>query len=439
MSEVNRPKLMNWILGVFTLVTFALLGISPVPNAGQPVVMKPTIEAKAAVVANEASGKVLFDQNGSEQLPIASMTKVITAYIIYQKIANGEIHWKDQVPVSQYAHDISGNYELSNVPLSMVEHYTVQQLMETLFIYSSNASAIALAEYASGSEKAFVKEMSSFLESLGIENYQLFNASGLTNNLLGKYMKKDFKADAENELSARDMALVCKKIIDDYPEVLKIARMDNVSFVADSITTVEMKNFNHMLPGRSSYYKGVDGLKTGTTEGAGPSFAGTVKRGGVRLVSVVIGAKEPEARFSETARLYDYIFDKFDLVPILAKGSPVKGKSLEVVKGKEKQLPIAYGKTVNLHVTKGTNHVKDLESKVSIDYTLPNEDGKLLAPIKKGQKVGLAYVSQTDSDGYLQYDRKGEAVPIVASKEVKEANFIVRAFHDLWRKIKLAF
>lgn len=436
---MSRQKLMQWIGRIGLFLGLALLGITPSVQAKAPVIMKPTIEAKAAVVANEASGKVLFDQNGTEPLPIASMTKVITAYLIYQKIEKGEIKWDDTVPVSQYAHDISGNYELSNVPLSMVEKYTVKQLMETLFIYSSNASAIALAEYASGSEKAFVKEMGIFLESLGIKNYQLFNASGLTNELLGKYKKKNLKDDAENELSARDMALVCKTLIDDYPQVLKMASLDNVSFVADSITTVQMRNYNHMLPGGSSYYEGVDGLKTGTTEGAGPSFAGTVKRGDVRLVSVVIGAKEPEARFTETARLYDYIFDNFELVPIFSKGSIIKGKTLEVVKGKESQVPLAYGQTVQLHVTKGTSHVNDLETKVVVNRSLPNEDGKLLAPIKKGQKVGFVYISQTDNDGYLQYDHQGEILPVQAEKPIYQANIIARTWHDLIRKIKSAF
>ncbi|WP_025728362.1 D-alanyl-D-alanine carboxypeptidase family protein [Atopobacter phocae] len=424
------------------LVSFILLGAfqqTQQPKkveAAEVVTVAPIIKAKAALVADETSGQVLLSQNGDERLPIASMTKIITAYLVLDAIHEGTIQWDDVVPISPYAHRLSQNYNLSNVPLSEVESYTVRQLMETVMVYSSNSSAVALAEYLAGTEADFVKKMGALLENWGITDYQLFNASGLTNSLLGEYKVTSLPDDAENEMRARDLALVGKHIIDDYPEILELASLDNVQFRADSITTLTMTSFNHMLPQHEFYYEGVDGLKTGTTEGAGAAFIGTVKRGDTRLISVVIGAKESGLRFSETARLYDYIFEAYEPMRVMKKDALIDNKTFKIVKGRQSEVKLAYGDAVKLLLPKGMTHLENMDVRVKPANTLEMEEDKIVAPIKKGQIIGKAQIRYDNELGYLSEDNGGTTVEIKAAEEVKEANIIARYLHDLWRKFK---
>ncbi|WP_232219658.1 serine hydrolase [Carnobacterium pleistocenium] len=147
----------------------------------QQTIEQPEIEGAAAFIIEPTTGKVLLNQNGDEKLGIASMTKMVTEYLLLETIKNGDLAWDDQVEISEYAHNISQNYELSNVPLRVDETYSVEELYQAMAIYSANGATIALAEHIAGDEKSFVDMMHEKVESWGVTNYELYNTTGLSN------------------------------------------------------------------------------------------------------------------------------------------------------------------------------------------------------------------------------------------------------------------
>lgn len=432
----SKKSIKRAVLG---LLLFVLGVMTPtVIKAAEPA-NAPSVDAKGALVADLETGKVLVDQNGSERLPIASMTKLITVYLIYQAIEEGQIFWDDTVPISDYVATISNNMELSNVPLSAYEVYTVKELLESVLVYSANGSAIALAELIAGSEEDFVTKMNDLVSGWGINDAILLNASGLPNKYRLEKEDDSLDPDAENEMSARDVATVAYHLLTDFPEVLDITAQPTVDFRADANTTIEMHSYNHMLEGYDSYYEDVDGLKTGTTDGSGASFTGTAKKDDFRVITVVIGSSEAEERFHATAQLLDFTFKNFKKTTIANAGDPVSHvKSIPVIKGKEKEVGISYGSNVVMMAPIGTVEM-DLEAVFTPDKGLTTSDGKIEAPIEKGEKLGKVALTVTDDLGFIA-GRKSEAESdAVASDSVAKANIFVRAgrvisqfVKDLW-------
>ena len=169
---------------------------------------------------------------------MASMSKILTEYLILEAINNQQISWEDTTSISEYAHRVSQNLSLSNVPLRRDEHYTIRELYEAMAIYSANGATIALAEVLAGSETEFVRLMNAKAKELGMENYTFVNSTGLNNkDLFG--MHPAGTADAENLASAKDTALMALRILQDYPEVLTIASIPRKTFRPDTVMRVE--------------------------------------------------------------------------------------------------------------------------------------------------------------------------------------------------------
>ncbi|MER2131604.1 MAG: serine hydrolase, partial [Carnobacterium inhibens] len=213
------------VLGTFSPLNF----ISPI-TAEAAAIEQPTIEAAAAFIIEPTTGKVLLNQNGDEKLGIASMTKMITEYILLETIKNGDLAWDDQVEISEYAHKVSQNYELSNVPLRIDETYSVEELYQAMAIYSANGATIALAEHIAGDEQTFVDMMREKVETWGITNYELYNTTGLSNSDLYGHIYPGSTEENENTMTAREMAIVAQKLLNDFPDVLKTSSISEQKF-----------------------------------------------------------------------------------------------------------------------------------------------------------------------------------------------------------------
>ncbi|MCG7343419.1 D-alanyl-D-alanine carboxypeptidase [Sporosarcina sp. ACRSL] len=227
-------------------------------------------EAKAAIVLEAETGKILYEQNSKEALPIASMSKLMTQYIVLEAIADGRLSWDSQYKPSTAAL----NQPRYAVMLGMDKRktYNVRELFAAMTITSANDAAVALAELVSGTEAEFVQEMNKKAEQFGLTNTRFINATGLD------------EADT-NHATARDVAAIANELLEQYPEVLEFTRMTD--FTTSDGTRLWTTNL--MLPGMPQEMIGMEGLKTGYTEEAGPCFASTGIYEGKRIITVVMG------------------------------------------------------------------------------------------------------------------------------------------------------
>ncbi|WP_241665206.1 D-alanyl-D-alanine carboxypeptidase family protein [Peribacillus simplex] len=394
------------------------------------------LKAEAAIIIDGETGQIVYEKNADKVLGIASMSKMMTEYIIMESIENGKISWDQKVKINKYVHDLSKAPNLSNVGLTEGEDYTVKELYQAMAVYSGNAATVALAQLVSGSEKSFVKLMNEKAKELGLKNHKFVNASGLNNSdLLGQFPSGD--EDDENIMTAKDTALLAYRLINDYPEVLKIASIPKLKFRDGK----EYPNFNWMLPGLIFEYKGVDGLKTGSTDFAGYGHTGTVIQDGQRYITVVMKSTNKNERFADSTKLMNYAYATFKKEKVLPANYQVKGKeTLSVVKGKEKNVKIQSEKAIELLVENG---VKDnYKTDLVIDKNKLNDDGKLTAPIKKGEKLGYITVTPKKGEDYGYINGDSVKVNVVAAESVEKANWFVLSmravggfFGDVWSSV----
>ncbi|WP_431522088.1 D-alanyl-D-alanine carboxypeptidase family protein [Guptibacillus hwajinpoensis] len=385
----------------------------------------PEIHAEAAILIDADSGKILYQKDPELTLSPASMTKMMSEYLLLEAIKNNEVSWDDKVTISETIHKLSQNRSLSNVPLRVDEEYTVKELYEAMAIYSANAATMALAEHVAGSETKFVEMMNAKAEEMGMKEYKFVNSSGLNNrDLVGNHPAGD--PEEENMMSARSTGLLAYNLLKDFPDVLETTSTPVKNFREGTDDEIVMKNWNWLLP--SLVYadkysvKGIDGLKTGSTDLAGFAFTGTAKQDDMRLISVVMKTDSYEARFKETAKLLNFGFDQFESQMIVNKGDKPEGDStVDVVKGKEKEVGVAAGESFNVVTDKNTEEPYELS--YEYDKSLLTEDGELTAPLKQGDKVGQIVLKSTGEDfGYITGD-KGSSIPLVTTESVEKAGW----------------
>ncbi|GGH87871.1 D-alanyl-D-alanine carboxypeptidase (penicillin-binding protein 5/6) [Pullulanibacillus pueri] len=265
------------------------------------------LQAKSVILIDAKSGEVLYEKNSDQALPTASMSKMMTEFLVLEAIHNQQLTWNQTVKISDYVDTISNHPGFASVHLQKGRPYTIRELFEATAIHSANGAAIALAEAVAGSEKAFVVKMNKKAEAFGLKETHFVDSTGLDNRDLGKFFSTGTLSDT-NRMSAKDLAQLARQLIVHYPEILNITDQPKLQFEQQSFM-----NTNLMLPARHQAnlaFDGVDGLKTGFTDEAGYCFVGTVKRNDVRLISVVMGATSSTTRFSETKRLYTAAFAK---------------------------------------------------------------------------------------------------------------------------------
>ena len=393
---------------IFTLLTIFLFGsVNPV------LAQDFDVAAKHAIAIEANTGKILYEKDATQPVEIASITKLITVYLVYEAIEQGKISLTTPVEISDYPYQLTTNSEASNVPLD-ARNYTVEELLEVTLVSSANSAAIALAEKVAGSEKDFVDMMKAKLQEWGIQDATLVNSTGLNNETLGDNIYPGSKKDDENKLSAYDVAVVARNLILKYPQVLEITKKPSSTFAGMTITST-----NYMLEDMPAYRGGIDGLKTGTTVKSGDSFVGTTEEKGMRIITVVLNANtqagNPYSRFTATSNLLDYISSNFALQTIIKQGESYQDSKAPVQDGKED--------TVTAVAKEDIQIVQRLGSRVqsSITYSANSQQA---APLEAGTVVGRLTYDDKDlvGQGYVTSDRP--SFDMVAEKNVEKAFFL---------------
>lgn len=415
------------------VLTFLLLSLAfsiLVPH-GASAERSVDLKAKSAILVDEKSGKILYEKNSNVSLPPASMSKIMTEYLVWEAIDKGEIKWDSTTQISDYPYSLSANKDFSGVGLRQSKDYKVEDLYKAMAINSDNATTVALTELIAGSEAEFVKRMNKKAKEFGMDDSKFVNATGLDNKDLGKYRPKGTSVDETNLMSAHDTALLAYRLIHDYPKALEISSLAETDFDGQRI-----RNWNYMLSHDASYlkqfhYDGVDGLKTGFTDMAGYCFTGTAKRSGTRLITVVMKTSSDKERFAETAKLLDYGFEQFDQKKIFPVGNRALtnqdqvDKALPVAKGKDSSVPIGLKEAVEIPVK--NNAKGQYQLKIELDKSKLDKDGKLKAPVKKGTKVGTAkLVEKGGKDaGFIYSGEENQGLDIVTTKSVEKDNWFM--------------
>lgn len=407
------------------------------------------INADAAILVDAETGKVLYQKNADKVLGIASMTKMMTEYLLLEAIEKGKVKWDQEYAVSEYVWKVSQDRNLSNVPLRRDGKYNIRELYEAMAIYSANGATIAIAETIAGSETNFVKMMNEKAAELGLKEYKFVNSSGLNNRDL-KGSPPAGGPEEENVMSARDTAILARELINRFPEVLETASTPRKTFREGTDDEIKMENWNWMLPELVYGYEGADGLKTGTTDFAGYCFTGTAMRDGSRYISVVMNAKGAngqatyKSRFDETKKMFDFGFSNFTKEEIVPANYQVKGqKTVPVTKGKEDKVKISSKDAIEMVMRNGEK--ENFKPVLVLDKKKLNENGELTAPIEKGEKVGYLTI-ESKEDGKLEFlSDKGKdniQVDVVAAESVEKANWFVLTmrsiggfFGDLWGSV----
>ncbi|WP_423802552.1 D-alanyl-D-alanine carboxypeptidase family protein [Neobacillus sp. SAB-20_R2A] len=405
------------------------------------------INADGAILVDAESGKVLYEKNADTVMGIASMTKMMTEYLLLDAIKHGKVKWDQEYNVSDLVYKISQDRALSNVPLRQDGTYKIRELYEAMVIYSANAATIAIAETIAGSETNFVKMMNEKAKKLGLKDYKFVNSSGLNNaEYRGMHPEGSGETD-ENVMSPRAVASLAFHLVNEYPEVLKTASIPKKTFREGTSDAINMINWNWMLPSLDYGYKGVDGLKTGTTDFAGYCFTGTASRDGKRFITVVQNAKDAsgkgdyKARFDETKKMFDYAFANTTKETIVPKHYQVKGhKTIPVIKGKNDQVKVYTKSAINMVIENGEK--ENYKPVLVLDKNKINKKGELTAPIKKGDKVGYLTIEPKNSDkvNFLTEEGKSKLqVDVIAAQDVEKANWFVLMmrgiggfFGDVW-------
>jgi beta-lactamase len=393
---------------IFTLLTIFLFGsVNPV------LAQDFDVAAKHAIAIEANTGKILYEKDAIQPVEIASITKLITVYLVYEAIEQGKISLTTPVEISDYPYQLTTNSEASNVPLD-ARNYTVEELLDATLVSSANSAAIALAEKVAGSEKDFVDMMKAKLQEWGIQDATLVNSTGLNNETLGDNIYPGSKKDDENKLSAYDVAIVARNLILKYPQVLEITKKPSSTFAGMTITST-----NYMLEDMPAFRGGIDGLKTGTTDKAGESFVGTTVEKGMRIITVVLNANtqagNPYSRFTATSNLLDYISSNFALQTIIKQGESYQDSKAPVQDGKED--------TVTAVAKEDIQIVQRLGSRIqsSITYSANSQQA---APLEAGTVVGRLTYDDKDlvGQGYVTSDRP--SFDMVAEKNVEKAFFL---------------
>ena len=337
-------------IGCVILVLCLLLCALPAAAAAEL-----TVAGKSALLMDIATGTVLYEKNAHEQLPPASVTKVMTMLLIMEAIDSGCIRWEDTVTASEAAAEKGG----SQIFLKVGETMTVTDMVKSIAVSSANDAACAMAEHIAGSEMAFVEKMNEKAAALGMQDTHFVNCTGLD----------DDPNAAQHLTSAYDIALMSRELMLHHPKIREFTTiwMDTVR---DG--TFGLANTNKLV----RFYPGATGLKTGFTQKAGYCLSATAQRDGMGLIAVVMGAETSQDRFNACNQMLDYGFANYALV------TPQLEKTY--------QIPVALGNQG--HVTavpaEDVQLLIDKSQRGSVTTQVELEE-TVTAPVSKGQKLGV--------------------------------------------------
>ena len=356
--------------------------------AAPPEVPPPDIAAPAWVLMDYDSGQVLAERNADKPLPPASLTKLMTAYVLFGKLKAGTLKLDDRIHISQQAWNAKGA-RLFLRPGSSVR---AEDLLKGLIVLSANDAAIALTERVAGSEKNFVAEMNAVARGLGLDHSVFMNATGHNEKGHGS--------------TARDLARLAAALIREFPEYYSWFSLKEVSDGG-----ITQYNHNALLWRDLT----VDGVKTGQSRAAGFCLIASARRDGMRLIAVVLGARDENARVEAGQRLLDHGFRHFETRLLYAADIPAV--RTRVWRGDQSTIPLGAGRNRYLTLPRGWH--EKLQAKVTVTESLN-------APVQRGQAVGTIALD-LDREPLAEY-------PLVALKQVGEGNLLQRTIDkiQLW-------
>ena len=338
--------------------------------------------AKSAILIEASTGEILFEKNADERLVPASMTKMMSMLVIIEAIENGDLKWNQEIQVSENASSMGG----SQILLETGEKMSVRDLFKGVAIASGNDAVVALAEAVAGTEDAFVQKMNDKAKELGLKNTNFKNPHGLDT--------------ANHYSSARDMSLIAKELVK-HEKVLEFTSVYEDYLRENTDRKIWLVNTNKLV----RFYDGVDGLKTGFTEGAGYCLTATAKKDGMRVIAVVMGEADSKTRNQEVSEMLDYAFAQYKLENLLEDGYSL-GK-YKVYNGKSEFVTVIPKDGATILRKKGEKSSK---------ATYEADVYELKAPLKKGDVVGSLKIKE---DGKVI--RK---VKLTVDKNVKKANYL---------------
>lgn len=310
--------------------------------------------AKSAIMIEASTGEILFQKNKDEKLAPASMTKMMSMILIMEEIENGNLKWDEIITTSERASSMGG----SQIFLKAGEKMSVEDLLKGVAIASGNDAVVALAERIAGSEEAFVKRMNARGKDLGLKNTNFVNATGLT---------------ADNHYSSSyDMSLIAKELVK-HEKILEFTGTYEDYLRKDTKSPFWLVNTNRLV----RFKEGVDGLKTGFTNEAGYCLTATMKKDGMRLITVVMKEETANKRSADTTKMLDYGFNVYMIQSILDEKTTIEKRKVEL--GKDLMIEIIPKENITI-LNKKSDELKSITYKTNID--------KIVAPIKKGDKVG---------------------------------------------------
>ncbi len=373
---------MKFLVFLIALTLSALAQAQILPQA-------PTVAAKSWLLMDYSTGQALASYNPDERVEPASLTKLMTAYVVLAALKEGRIKADQTVPVSERAWKTQG----SRMFIEPKRPVTVDELMHGMIVQSGNDACIALAEAVAGTEEAFVQSMNREAQRLGLKSTHFANATGMP--------------DPQHYTTARDLGSLAAALIRDFPEHYPLYALRDYTY--NRITQANRNRLLWLDPA-------VDGVKTGHTENAGYCLIASAKRGPRRLLSVVMGAVSDAMRTQESQKLLNFGFQFFDTVKLYAKDQAVS--QLKVWKGAQNTVKAGFLDDFTLSLPKGMAE----KVKASLVSQQP-----LVAPVQKGRRIATLKL-MLDDKPYGEY-------PVVALENVPVAGMLGRA----WDSMRLWF
>ncbi len=345
----------------------------------------PQIGAESYLVIDAATGDVLASENARMRLPPASLTKIMTSYIIADEIEQGRITLDDRVPISVKAWRMEG----SRMFIREGTEVSVADLLRGIVIQSGNDASVAMAEYIAGDEEAFAGLMTQTAKSLGMNNTNFMNATGLP--------------DEMHYTTAEDLAILTRALINRFPEHYAIYSEKYFSY-----NDIRQANRNALLWRDDS----VDGVKTGHTQAAGYCLVASAMENDTRLISVVMGARDERTRAAESQKLLNYGFRYYETVNLYAAGSSLK--RVRVWSGLHESLEVGLDDAITLTIPRGGRD--QLKAEINLQDVIE-------APIERGQTLGALTLSLGDE---MLVER-----PVVALNPVQAAGWLSSTLDDV--------
>ena len=378
-------KLFALALILVLLQNFALA----VPVESSPPI---PIPAKAAILADVHSGRIIFEHGADEPLPIASLTKMMAILIALEEVQSGRAAFDDPVEISQHAASMGGSQAL----LEAGESQKFSNLLMSMIVASANDATVAIGEHLFGTELLFVDRMNRRAVELSLQNTHFVNSTGLP-------------AEGQHA-SARDI-LTISLALSEHPEFFQFSTVWMDEMIHPNGRITQLTNTNRLI----RTYQGADGFKTGSTSQAGYCISATAKRGDMRFVAIVLGANTGKERFALAADMLDHAFATYRRFHVAKKGARVRGE-LPISGGRQSSLVLMLGSDFDILLKKGDERPIDL---------VPRIPATLHAPIARGQLIGYILVMHGQNE-------IGQ-IPVVAQESIDRQNYAT-GWQRLWHR-----